>query len=162
MIIPQKKVFMDKSNQSSNITSLDSFKLDALSTIWQLDQSVLDKLEAFVDERFNYPKGGGWDLDSLREDILFQNDLTIEGRTKILLADEIAANRSLNFQNTDSIQLITQELIERYKPNLDTPEDFKTLQQISQVIYAMEAIRLGLLGPQIDTKTPPSSINNSL
>lgn len=153
---------MNESNQSTNITSLDSFKLDALSTIWQLDQSVLDKLEAFVDERFNYPKGGGWDLDSLRADIIFQNDLTIEGRTKILLPDEIAANRKLNFKKRDSIQLITQELIERYRPNLYTPEDREILEQISQVIYAMEAIRLGLLGQVIEEDTPPSIINKLL
>ena len=150
---------MREPNQSTNITSLDSFKLDALSTFWQLDQPILDKLETFVDQRFNYPKGGGWDLDSLREDIIFQNDLTLAGRTKILLPDEIAANRDLNFKNTDGIQLITQELVERYRPNLYTSEDLVTLNQISQVIYAMEAIRLGLLGPQIDKETPPSVIN---
>jgi len=153
---------MKKQNQSTNITSLDSFKLDALSTFWQFDQSVLDKLETFIEERFKYPKGGGWDLDSLREDIIFQNDLTLPGRTKILLPDEIAANRDLNFSNTNDISLITEELIERYKPNLYSSEDMETLQQISQVIYAMEAIRLGLLGQQIDTETPPSTINKLL
>ncbi len=153
---------MTEPNQPTNITSLDSFKLDALSTFWQLNQAVVDKLEIFIDERFKYPKGGGWDLDSLREDIIFQNDLTLEGRTKILLPDEIAANRAFNFKKTDGIRLITQELIERYKPNLYTPEDQETLRQISQVIYAMEAIRLGLLGQQIDTETPPSTINKML
>lgn len=153
---------MNESNQSTNITSLDSFKLDALSTFWQLDQPTLDKLEKFIAERFKYPKGGGWDLDSLREDIIFQNDLTIEGRTKILLPDEIAANRAFNFQNTDSIRLITLELIERYQPNLHTPNDLEILQEVSQVIYAMEAIRLGLLDQKIDTETPPSTINKLL
>ncbi len=153
---------MKKSNQSTNISSLDSFKLDALSTFWQLDQFILDQLEDFIAERFKFPKGGGWDLDSLCEDIIFQNDLTLEGRTKILLPDEIAANRKLNFKNSDAIQLITRELIERYRPNLYSPQDQATLQQISQVIYAMEAIRLGLLGQQIDRETPPSSVNKLL
>jgi len=153
---------MKDPNQPTNITSLDSFKLDALSTFWQLDQSVVDKLETFIEERFKYPKGGGWDLDSLREDIIFQNDLTLAGRTKILLPDEIAANRDLNFSNTNGISLITKELIERYRPNLYSSEDHETLQQISQVIYAMEAIRLGLLGQQIDIDTPPSTINKML
>ncbi len=153
---------MKEPNQSTNITSLDSFKLDALSTFWQLDQPTLNKLEAFIDERFKYPKGGGWDLDSLREDIIFQNDLTLAGRTKILLPDEIGTNRNFNFNNKDAILLITQELIERYQPNLYTPKDMETLQQISQVIYAMEAIRLGLLNQQIDTETPPSTITKLL
>jgi len=153
---------MKKSNQSTSISSLDSFKLDALSTFWQLNQLILDQLEDFIAERFKYPKGGGWDLDSLCEDIIFQNDLTLEGRTKILLPDEIAANRKLNFKNADAIQLITRELIERYRPNLHSSQDHENLQQISKVIYAMEAIRLGLLGQQIDRETPPSSINELL
>ena len=157
-----KLVFMKEQNQPTSISSLDSFKLDALSTFWQLDQLILDQLEAFIAERFKYPKGGGWDLDSLCEDIIFQNDLTLEGRTKILLPDEIAANRKLNFKNSDAIQLITRELMERYRPNLHSAKDHKTLRQISQVIYAMEAIRLGLLGAQIDTETPPSSVNKLL
>lgn len=150
---------MRERNQSTNISSLDSFKLDALSTFWQLDQAILTKLEKFIDERFNYPKGGGWDLDSLCEDIIFQNDLTLAGKTKILLPDEIAANRDFNFKKTDGIDLITKELVERYRPNLYAPKDLETLQQISQVIYAMEAIRLGLLGNQIAKDTPPSVIN---
>lgn len=148
---------MRKSNRLTPISNLDDFKLDAISTIWQFDKEVLSRLENFISERFKYPKGGGWDLDSLREDILFQNDIEFTDEVMTLLPDEIANNRGVN---SNAINLIKQELQERYKPNLSAPEDFEVIQEISQVIYAMEAVRLGLLGEHVDKKTHPSIVND--
>lgn len=154
---------MSRLNKVAEVSILDNFKLDALSTIWQFDATVLDKLENFISERFKYPKGGGWDLDSLREDILFQNDIELFDRSMTLLPDEIAKNRGINLQHAQStIKLINHELQERYRPNLSSTDDYQTIQEISQVIYAMEAVRLGLLGSHLDSATPPSIINDIL
>jgi len=153
---------MRESNKLNDISSLDNFKLDAIATIWQFDKETLAKLENFISERFKYPKGGGWDLDSLREDILFQNDIEFTDEIITLLPTEIATNRDLRPQNKSAIELINQELHERYKPNLSSSADYQTIQEISQVIYAMEAVRLGLLGRQVEKETPPSTINDLL
>lgn len=142
----------------TNISTIDDFKLDALSTFWQFDQATLDKLEAFIEARFKYPKGGGWDLDSLREDILFQNDLLEIEKTAILLPDELAATQGINLKNPDALQLISQELIQRYKPNLFDKSDHQIIQEISQVIYAMEAVRLGIFTGTIPALTTPSCV----
>ena len=144
----------------TNTTNLHNFKLDALSTFWQFDQTVLDKLETFISERFKYPKGGGWDLDSLRADILEQNDLLELDKTTIPLPDELANTQDLLLKNPDAVQLITQELLHRYKPNLTAASDQQVIHEISQVIYAMEAVRLGIFKPSIATGTLPSMIIN--
>ena len=142
----------------TNIVDINNFKLDALSTFWQFDKTILDKLENFISERFKYPKGGGWDLDSLREDILEQNDLLEIDKNNILLSEELAANQKTSLINQGAIQLITQELLQRYRPNLTKETDHQIIQEISQVIYAMEAVRLGIFKPSIDEKTLPSNI----
>lgn len=153
---------MRESNRLNNISNLDNFKLDAVATIWQFDKEVLSKLENFIRERFKYPKGGGWDLDSLREDILFQNDIELLDQKMTLLPDEIAKNRGGYWQQAfDTIALIEKELMERYKPNVSSLEDHQTIKEISKVIYAMEAVRLGLLGNQIDKEIGPSKINDA-
>ena len=152
---------MRKSNRLTRISNLDDFKLDAIATIWQFDKEVHARLEKFISERFKYPKGGGWDLDSLREDILFQNDIEFTDEIITLLPDEIAHNRGASFQKGSAIELINQELFERYKPNLSSPKDHQIIQEISQVIYAMEAVRLGLLGDQVKKETPPSNVNDN-
>lgn len=146
----------------SHTTNLTDFKLDALSTFWQFDQIILEKLESFIRQRFKYPKGGGWDLDSLRTDILEQNDLFEIEKLYTLLPEALAANQGGLPINSNAIQLINQELINRYKPNLSRLSDYQTIQNISQVIYAMEAVRLGILKPGIDKETLPSRIVNLL
>lgn len=142
----------------TNISSIDDLKLDALTTFWQFDQATLNKLETFIEERFKYPKGGGWDLDSLREDILFQNDLMEIEKTAILLPDELSTAKGINLKQPDALELISQELIQRYKPNLFDKADHQVIQEISQVIYAMEAVRLGIFKGTIPELTRPSSV----
>ncbi len=151
---------MNQLKGKTNTANLNNFKLDALSTFWQFDQIILDKLETFISERFKYPKGGGWDLDSLRTDILEQNDLLEIDNTTILLPDELATTQSAPLKNPAAIQLISQELLHRYQPNLTEPSDHQTIHEISQVIYAMEAVRLGIFKPSIATETLPSQIVN--
>ncbi|MFK7979955.1 MAG: hypothetical protein AB8G86_08240, partial [Saprospiraceae bacterium] len=104
------------------------------------------------------PKGGGWDLNSLRADILEQNDLLEIDKTNILLPEELATTQTTSLKNRDAIQLISKELLHRYKPNLTTVADQQTIQEISQVIYAMEAVRLGIFKPTIGEETLPSTI----
>lgn len=142
----------------TSIVDLNDFKLDALSTFWQFDKAVLAKLEHFISERFKYPKGGGWDLDSLREDILEQNDLLEINKTNILLSEELATTQKILLKNRNAIQLITKELLHRYKPNLTEAADQQTIREISQVIYAMEAVRLGIFKPAIGEETLPSNM----
>jgi len=142
----------------TNITNLNDFKLDALSTFWQFDQTILNKLESFITDRFKYPKGGGWDLDSLRANVLEQNDLLEIKKINTLLSEELAANQAIDLKKSDAIQLISQELLNRYKPNLNHLSDHQTIQEISQVIYAMEAVRLGIFKPSIDAGTLPSNM----
>ena len=149
---------MKKLKGKTSIVDLTDFKLDALSTFWQFDKTILAKLENFISERFKYPKGGGWDLDSLREDILEQNDLLEIDKTNILLPDELATNQKIALKNQDAIQLISEELLHRYKPNLTEASDQQTIREISQVIYAMEAVRLGVFKPTIEKKTLPSNM----
>ncbi len=127
---------MKRTEEKTNITSLDNFKLDAFSTFWQFDQATLNKLEIFISERFKYPKGGGWDLDSLRVDILEQNDLLEINKINVLLPEELAANQGIDLKQPNAIQLIIQELLQRYKPNLFDTSDHQTIQEISQVIWA--------------------------
>ena len=102
---------MNRAEEKTNITSLDNLKLDAFSTFWQFDQATLNKLEVFISERFKYPKGGGWDLDSLRADILEQNELLEINKANILLSEELAANQGINLKQPNAIQLISQELL---------------------------------------------------
>jgi len=142
----------------TNTVDINDFTLDALSTFWQFDQFILDKLENFISERFKYPKGGGWDLDSLRADILEQNDLLEIDKANILLPQELATTQKASLNNQDAIQLITQELLQRYKPNLTSATDHQTIREISQVIYAMEAVRLGIFKPSIEAGTLPSNM----
>ncbi len=149
---------MNKSTQSTNISCLDSLKLDALSIVWQLDQAIIDKLDKFVDDHFKYPKGGGWDLESLIDYFLSQNYLSFAERIKTLMLDEITANRRLNFKTTDGIQQITQALKEHYKPNIRKPEDAQNLYQLSQVIYVIAVIRLGVFGQSLDKEALPAFI----
>lgn len=149
---------MKRTEEKTTITSIDNFKLDALSAFWQFDQATLNKLEAFISDRFRYPKGGGWDLDSLRADILEQNDLLEIEKINAFLSEELANNQGINLKQPNAIQLISQELRQRYKPNLFDASDHQTIQEISQVIYAMEAVRLGIFKPSISEGTLPSEI----
>lgn len=149
---------MNRAEEKTNITSLDNFKLDTLSIFWQFDQATLNKLETFISERFKYPKGGGWDLDSLRADILAQNDLLEIGKINTLLPEELAANQGINLKKPNAVQLISQELLQRYKPNLYNAVDHQIIQEISEVIYAMEAVRLGIFKASISEETLPSEI----
>lgn len=142
----------------TSISAIDDFKLDALSTFWQFDQATLDKLENFIEDRFKYPKGGGWDLDSLREDLLLQNDLFEIEKTATLLPDELANNQGVKLRNLDAVQLISQELLQRYKPNLFDQADHQIIQEISLVVYAMEAVRLGIFKGSIPAVTSPSGV----
>ena len=121
---------MENTIALSNIPTRYNFKPTPLFIHDQLQQEILDNLEAFISEHFKYPKGGGWDLDSLRADLFFQYDV-IETTT-------------INLKSPNVIETITQEIIQRYQPNLSTSEDHETIQKISQVIYEMEMARLGL------------------
>ena len=94
----------------------------------------------------------------MREDILEQNDLLEIDKTNILLPDELATNQKIALKNQDAIQLISEELLHRYKPNLTEASDQQTIREISQVIYAMEAVRLGVFKPTIEKKTLPSNM----
>jgi len=151
-------LYMKYIEEKTNTSSIDDFKLDALTTFWQFDQATLNKLETFIEERFKYPKGGGWDLDSLREDILCQNNLMEIEKTAILLPDELSTAKGINLKKPDALQLISQELLQRYKPNLFDKADHQIIQEICQVIYAMEAVRLGIFKENIPALATPSSV----
>lgn len=90
----------------------------------QTQQVLLDDLETFISDHFKYPKGGGWDLDSLRADLFFQHD--------------VMETSTINLKSPIVIETITQEILQRYQPNLFTSEDYETIQKISQAIYEME------------------------
>ena len=144
------------------MSSFDSFKLDVLSIVWQLDQEIIDNLDKFVEEHFKYPKGGCWDLENVIDYFLSQGELSLAERIKTLMLDETTTNPMLDFKTTDGIQQITQALKEHYKPNIRKPEDAQNLYQLSQVIYVIAIIRLGFLGQSFNKEALPVFISKFL
>ena len=143
-------------------TSTIYLQLDALSTFWQFDQMTLDRLENFIYKNFKYPKGGGWDLNSLRADILWQNDLLDTPLSTQILPQELANQQNIDLKKANAVQLISKEILQRYKPIINGAADQLIIQEISQVIYAMEAVRLGIFKPTISDTALPSAITTLL
>ncbi len=121
---------MENTANLTNIFTRYNFKSPHSFIPIQIQHVMLDSLEVFISEHFKYPKGGGWDLDSLRADLFFQYD--------------VMETPTIDLQSPNIVEIISQEIIQRYQPNLSTSEDHETIQKISQVIYEMEIARLGL------------------